>query len=192
MNALRFALLALLLAAPAARAENNSWATVGVGAQFGYLPGGAPEAAQALVPGHQYGVMMRAEAGRFLGLEFAAQLDQDPSTQDLRILSPRYQVGLIVNLIPTEWFDLYAAAGFGAHEGGDLFTLAGATTSLHAGPGLEVFVGDHLAVGADLRWRVPGPEYVKSQVRESLSTEPVDELVGLEVWQANLHLSWYL
>ena len=67
---------------------------------------------------------------------------------------------------------------------------SGTTTSYHVGPGLEVFVGDHLAVGGDLRARIPNAGYVKAQVTDELSAAPVTGL--LDVWQANLTVAYYL
>ena len=195
MNTTRTALLAiaaLTLSAAPALADANDLLTLGVGAQFSYVPTPGTEAASDVTANHQYGVLSRVKVLRFLGVEFAAQLDQDPKTQPLRHLSPRYQLGAMLNLVPTDHFNLFAVAGLAAHEMGDLVDLAGRTTSLHAGPGLEIYLSEHVAFGADLRWRVPGPEYLKARVRDELSTEPVDQLVGFEVWQANFNLTYYL
>lgn len=183
-------LLLLGLAAPA-HADNNSWVALGVGAQFGFLSPGVADA-YAETPSHQYGLVTRLELGRILGLELAGRLDNDPNTQRDRHLSPRYQLAVLVNVVPTRWFDLYVAAGLGAHNPGDLFDLEGDTTSFHGGPGVEVFIGEHIAVGGDFRFRVAGPSYLESQVRETLSADPVDDLVGFGIWQLDFMVSWYL
>lgn len=187
----RLAVVTLLtVAATTAHADNTSWFTLGVGAQYSYVSGAAGAAPE--MPAHQYGVVSRLKLLKFLGAEFTAQLDQDPKTQPLRHLSPRYQLGAMVNLIPTQYFNVFVVGGLAAHAMGDLVDIAGRTTSFHAGPGLEVYLGDHVAIGGDLRWRAAGPEYIEARILDELSARPVDELVGLDLWQANFTLSWYL
>jgi hypothetical protein len=189
-NAARATFLALLLAAGTAGAASNSLLTAGVGAQYSYV---SPDvASNPDAAGHQYGLVGRVKVLRFLGVEGVAQFDQDPKTQERRHLSPRFQLGAMLNLIPTSYFNLFAVAGLGAYRAGDLFNLDGRTTSFHGGPGLEVYLGDHVAVGGDVRFRVPGPHYLKEAVKRDLDTQPVQDMVGLHVWQANFTVSYYL
>lgn len=183
-------LCALALSAAPAAADSDSLLTLGVGAQYSYVSpqvAGTPE-----VAGHQYGLVGRLKVLRFLGVEGVTQLDQDPKTQADRHLSPRYQLGAMLNLLPTDYFTLFVVAGIGAHDAGDLFDLNGRSTSFHGGPGLEVYLGDHVALGGDVRFRVPGPHFVKDAVQREMSVEPVEELVNLRVWQANFTLAYYL
>lgn len=177
--------------ASTALADSDSLLTLGVGAQYTLT---APSVAdtESQISGSQYGVVSRMKVLRFLGFEGTAQFDQDPKTQGERLLSPRYQLGLMVNLVPTSNFNLFLVGGLAAHNGGDLFNLDGRSTSFHAGPGFEVFIGDHVALGADVRFRVPGPSYIKEQVKDALSPQPVEDALGLNVWQANLTVSYYL
>ena len=184
------ALMMVLLMAGAARADNTSWFTAGVGAQYSFVPGSG--AALPEQPGMQYGVVSRLKLLKFVGLEFTAQLDEDPNTQALRHLSPRYQLGAMLNVVPTRHFNLFVVGGLGAHSMADLVDPNGRTTSLHVGPGVEVYLGQHTALGGDVRWRAAGPSYVQARVREELSIAPVGELAGLDLWQVNFTLSWYL
>jgi len=184
-------LVALLtLAAAPAVADSGDLLTVGLGGQFSYVTPGV--AARETTAEHQYGFITRLKMLRFLGVEAVGQLDEDPNTQDQRILSPRFQLGLMLNLVPTDVFNFFVVAGTGAHNPADLFDLDGPTTSFQGGPGFEVFVGEHMALGADVRFRMPGPRFVKEEVLRTLSSAPVDKNVNLEVWQTNFSFSYYL
>lgn len=188
---MRWLLIFALAATPfTASADVDSLLTVGVGAQYSFVTDSVARDPEA--PRRQYGLVGRIKMLRFLGLEVAGQLDENPHTQHERVLSPRYQLGVMLNLVPTRWFNLYVVGGLGAHAGSDLLDLDGETTSVHAGPGLELFFSEHLAVGLDVRFRAPGPNHVKAEVVDELSARPVDEAVGLRVWQANVMAAWYL
>lgn len=192
---------AVVAAAPGeARADVDSLFTVGLGAQYSYL---TPDVgARDEAPERMFGLVSRLKMLRFLGAEAATNFDQDPGSQGDRILSPRYQVGAMLNLVPTEDFNLFAVAGTGAQRAGDLFAWDGTSTSLHFGPGLEVFVGEHVALGGDVRWRMPGPAYIKEEVEAQITTEAltrtggepptVEANVGPRLWQANFTVSVYL
>jgi hypothetical protein len=182
-------LLACLLPVTAS-ADVDSLITLGAGAQYGFVTDTVARDPEA--PRRQYGLVARLKILRFVGIEAVGQLDENPHTQSLRVLSPRFQLGLMLNVIPTRWFNLYAVGGLGAHEGGDLFNLNGASTSLHAGPGLEVFLSEHVSLGFDVRFRVPGPNHIKSEVVDQLSTAPMDDAISMRVWQSNVMLGWYL
>jgi len=207
MNA-QSALFAVLCSAAAvvptaAHADVDSLFTLGVGAQYAYVPTDA--AGQEGAATRQMGLVSRAKILRFLGVEATTQIDQDPSTQEFRLLSPRYQIGAMLNLIPTEHFNLFAVGGTGAHSAGHLFNAKAEDLSFHFGPGLEIFVGDHIALGADARFRMAGPramrEQVESAIGQSLTAEAltrdgapetIDVDVGIKVWQANFTVSFYL
>lgn len=178
----------VLLATPAL-AASNSVVTLGVGAQYGFVSGEVSDA-HSDAPEHQYGLLARLKLVRFLGLEVASQLDHDPKTQGERLLSPRYQVSLMANLFPSDKVNIFVAGGLAAHELGDLFDASAETTSYHLGPGLELFLGEHLALGGDVRVRVPNAAHVRARVNDELSAAPVTGI--LEVWQANLTISYYL
>jgi hypothetical protein len=187
-----------------ARADVDDWFTLGLGAQYGYVASGSEDATEA--PERQFGFVSRLKVLKFLGAEVTTSFDQDPGTQRERILSPRYQIGAMLNLVPTEYFNLFAVAGTGAQRAGDLFSVQGASTSLHFGPGLEVFVSDHVAVGGDVRWRLPGPAYIKDEVETQIEsqadalgreapeggTPAIEADVGPRLWQANFTVSVYL
>jgi hypothetical protein len=179
----------MFTAAPASAAV-DSWFTAGVGAQYSIVSDGVAQ--KTTTPGVQYGLVGRLKILKFLGIEMSTAFDQDPKTQDQRHLSPRYQIGAMVNVVPTRWFNLFVVAGTGAHGVGDLFDINGDTTSFHAGPGLEIFIGEHFAFGGDVRFRVPGPTWLKDQVKQELSLEPVNDATTLDVWQVNLLAGVYL
>ena len=193
---------ALMLAPASAHADVDSLVTVGVGAQYAYVSAKSIAGDQA--PERQYGFVSRLKVLRFLGAEATTNFDEDPHTQRDRILSPRYQVGAMLNLIPTEDFNLFLVGGTGAQRASDLFNAKGATTSFHAGPGLEIFIGSHVAVGGDFRFRMPGPSFIKEEVQDQISTQQalmatggtpaktIDANVGPRTWQANFTLSFYL
>jgi hypothetical protein len=199
---LGFTAATLLSIAPgAASADVDSLFTLGVGAQYAYVPTGA--AAEDGAPTRQLGFVGRAKLLKFLGVEASTQFDQDPGTQNERLLSPRYQVGAMLNLVPTEYFNLFAVGGTGAHSPGALFDSQAEDMSFHFGPGLEVFVGDHVALGVDARFRMSGPAAIRKEVEsiqqalraEPLSTEPqppIEVEVGAKVWQANFMVAVYL
>ena len=182
--------LAVAAATSPAAADVGSLATVGIGGQYSYVPGAVNGVDGTAT--RQYGLVGRLKLLRFVGFEAVAQLDQDAKTQRERHLSPRLQIGLMLNLIPTQIFNLFLVTGTGAHEPADLFNVSGDTTSFHFGSGLEVFVYDHVAIGGDLRFRLPGPEHLKHQVTEDQSTDPLEQAISLDVWQANITVSYYL
>ena len=198
-------LLGICSAPGVAQADVDSLFTLGVGAQYGFLTDAVSDRDGA--PERQLGLVSRLKILRFLGAEAATSFDQDPGSQSGRILSPRYQVGAMLNLVPTEHFNLFGVAGTGAQSAGDLFSVGGRTTSFHFGPGLEVFLGEHVAVGGDVRWRMPGPAYIRTEVEAQIeaqalsweenpeaSSEPieVEAKVGPRTWQANFTVSFYL
>lgn len=188
-RAIALTLFASLLAAGPAVADNTSLITLGVGGQYGF---GSPAAAEAPdAARYQYGVLTRVKLLRFIGLEFAAQLDEHPASQAERVLSPRFQIGALLHVIPTDWFSVYAAAGLGAHTLSDTLDLDGTTTSVFVGPGLEVYLGDHLTLGLDVRVRAPGPNHLKREVVDTMSSDPLQDLVRLDQWQGNVSLAWY-
>lgn len=174
-----------------ALADSDSLITLGLGAQLGFSQPSAA-AQNPELSGQTYGALMRFKLFRVLGLEAVTQLDQDPKSQGDRLLSPRYQIGAMLNVVPTQHFNLFGVAGVGAYDAPDLKDLNGPSTSFYAGPGLEIFFGDHLAVGADLRFRLAGPRWVKEEIRDELSPEPLSEALSLQAWQANFSLSYYL
>ena len=195
MNA-RSHLAALLLlsslAGPAA-AANDSLLTLGVGAQYGFVSSSVSEESPD-APDHQYGLVTRLKLLRFIGLEAATQLDHDPGSQTSRLLSPRYQLGLMANL-PIRYVSIFAIGGIAAHNGGDLVSPSGATTSFHLGAGVEFFVGEHLALGGDLRYRVPGVRNVQERIERIQTGVDAPEAPegGLfDVWQINFTISYYL
>ncbi len=188
MSLIRVITAVALLAGPAI-AASNSVVTVGAGAQYGFVSGEVARAHDD-APEHQYGLLARLKIVRFIGLEIATQLDHDPKTQRGRLLSPRIQIALMANLFPSDYVNIFVVGGFASHDFGDLFDPNGRTTSYHVGSGLEFFLGDHLAVGGDIRARIPNADYVKAQVVDELSSAPITGL--LNVWQANLSFSYYL
>lgn len=183
-----------------ARADVDSLFTLGLGAQYSYLTPNV--GARDNAPERMFGLVSRLKVLRFLGAEAATNFDQDPGSQSGRILSPRYQVGAMLNLIPTADFNFFGVVGTGAQRTNDLFAWDGPSTSLHFGPGLEVFVGEHVALGGDIRWRMPGAAYIQDEVEAQITTEAltttdgapatVEANVGPRVWQANFTVSFYL
>ncbi|MFN3201764.1 MAG: hypothetical protein ACE366_25390 [Bradymonadia bacterium] len=181
--------LGLCISGPAA-ADSDSWFTLGGGAHYSFVQDQVSENPE--VGQMHYGLLTRAKILRFVGLEASWQLDHEAGSQADRILSPRYQLGLMLNLVPTKYFTLFGVLGTGAHEAGHLINLNGASTSLFTGGGLEVYLGDHVAVGFDLRFRLPGPYHLKEEVVEERSSEPLEEALQFNVWQANMMVAWYL
>ncbi len=210
-------LLAFVMFAGHATAASDSLVTVGVGAQYGFVSGSVSDVNRD-APEHQYGLVGRLKLLRFVGLEVATQFDHEPNSQSERLLSPRYQVGLMANL-PTQYLCAFVVGGIGAHGGGDLVDPSGETTSFHLGGGVEVFVGEHVAIGGDLRYRVPGVHEVSERVQggggggtsgpglDGVSTQTwgihdgsshatgsqgVSEAGFFDVWQLNFTISYYL
>ncbi len=189
MSLIRVIAALVVISTVPAHAASDSLVALAVGAQYGFVSGEVSDA-HSEAPEHQYGFITRLKLVRFVGLEFAGQLDHDPKTQRQRLLSPRYQVSLMANVFPSDYVNVFVAGGLAAHTFGDLFDANASTTSYHVGPGLEFFLGPHLALGGDVRVRVPNAAHVKASVKDKLSAEPINGL--LDVWQANLTISYYL
>lgn len=181
--------MGLLFAAPA-QADSDDWFTLGAGAHYAFVQNEVAENPD--VGQMNYGLLTRAKVLRFVGIEASWQLDHEVGSQSDRIMSPRYQLGLMLNLIPTRYFTVFGVAGTGAHDPGHLIDLDGETTSLFAGGGLEIYIGEHVAIGGDVRFRAPGPRHVKDEVVELRSSAPLEEALQLNVWQANMMVAWYL
>ena len=67
----------------------------------------------------------------------------------------------------------------------------------------SVFVGSHVSIGGDVRFRMPGPAHIRAEVEEQISEQqaltatgespkPIEANVGPRTWQANFNLSFYL
>ncbi len=81
---------------------------------------------------------------------------------------PRVRMAAQLWVVPLARFGAYLTAGLGARRPGDLFSIAGLSTSYQAGAGAEVYLGDHWAVGAEYLLLVPG---VRSIQRHAVERE---------------------
>ena len=173
-----------------ARADRHGLVALGAGPQFSYVPDKVSSIEET--PSVQYGLVSRLKLLGITGIETTFQLDQDAGTQGSRHLSPRYQLGVLLNLVPTRYFTLFAVTGTGAHSVTDLWDINGESTSLHLGGGVEVFVERRYTVGMDLRFRVPGPRRVRELMKEERREDSVREAMSFRVWQVNLSAVFYL
>lgn len=84
--------------------------------------------------------------------------DQIPAYRHLLRLSG------LVYILPLEEVSVVLLGGMGAGEAGDFMHPDGATTSYHAGIGLEVPVYDHIVVGGEYLMIVPGVGSVEASL----------------------------
>ena len=105
-----------------------------------------------------------------LGMDLSVNLaggtqasDQIPAYRHLLRLS-----GLLY-VVPLSEVSVYLLGGMGAGDAGDLMDPDGATTSYHAGIGLEVPVYDHIVVGAEYLMVVPGVRSVEASLERRFS-----------------------
>lgn len=166
-------LLALSLPARPAAAGSQSLITLGMGTEFGVnrhspIEGGT---ARAFVSE----LTLRLRVVKVLGLSFAYNVVPAKDTGEL-VFTSTYRLSALLYVVPTRHLSLYLSGGYGAQRIGDLITVTGPTNTYHAGAGLEVYIGDHVALHVEYLWLIPGAASIEGSVTRR-ATEDVQASV---------------
>lgn len=167
MRTVRFAALclaltvALGLAAPPAHAGSQSLFTLAMGTEFGVnrhvpIEGGSSRSFVSELT-------VRLRFLKVLGASFAYNLVPVKDTGEL-VFASTYRLSGLLYVVPTEHVSLYLTGGYGAKDIGDMATVTGSTNTYHAGAGLEVYLGDHIALHVEYLWLVPGSSSIQGSV----------------------------
>jgi len=90
-----------------------------------------------------------------LGFDFNYNVAGEQSVGNGEVYASNYRMSALLYLVPTDVMSLYLAAGAGASEMGDLTSSEMTDKSYHGGGGLELYVGDHLALNTEFLMLVP-------------------------------------
>ena len=188
--------LATLLVTPDARADNDSIATVALGAGIGVhhsaQPGQAGEA-QLLSS-----VNARFKGLWFLGLDFTYDFLAPERHHGAAEFGANMRMSLLTFVVPTEWVGVYLQAGLGARSFADLVSVTSPGNSYHAGLGAEVHVTDHISIDASFNMLVPGIGSIQQSVTtqalsateaEGPESDHTDDLAGPEAPSIHQYLS---
>lgn len=165
--------LGVTLPARPAAAGSQSLVTLGMGTEFGVnrhspIEGGT---ARAFVSE----LTLRLRFVKVLGFSFAYNLAPAKDTGEL-VFTSSYRMSALLYVVPTDHISLYLSGGYGAQRADDLITVTGSTNTYHAGAGLEVYIGDHVALHVEYLWLVPGAASIEGSVTRR-ATADVQESV---------------
>jgi hypothetical protein len=156
----------LALTPAAALADAHSLVTFSVGTAFAFGQASDPrsEAQSSATPDLE----LRLRLFRVMAFDFAySPLDQQQANTQLTFAS-QFRASAVLYLVPLEVIGVYAKAGLGGQTLGDLTTVTSATNSYHGGGGLEVYLTDHVALGAEFLVLVPGVTSIQKTVANDL------------------------
>ena len=146
--------------------------TLGLGTGFGFT-----RAKDLTADSSQNGVgaeiSMRLKLFRVLGAEVAMTPlgSRNDDGSDL-VFDSKFRLSGLLYLVPLDVLGVYAKAGIGGQSFTDLVKLTDESNSYHAGGGLDVYVGDHVAIGAEFLVLLPGVDSVsKALIRKALTAE---------------------
>lgn len=169
--------LALIRLDVAASADSGSLFTVALGTSVGVSRTGdlRADAHESVSPS----VDLRLRLFRVMGLDigYSPLTSNDPSST--LVYQGPLSLSAVLYLVPLSSFGLYAKAGVSGADPKDLFTLTADANAYHGGGGLEVYLGEHFAVGAEFLVLLPGLRSVeKALVADALRRSALRETSG--------------
>lgn len=178
------------LSASAAFADATSLLTASVGGSFSLGQSGDPGARPALSVGPE--LELRVRVLRALAFEIGVRpLDELPDEGSL-VYSSRFRWSGILYLLPLDAFGLYAKAGLGGASLEDMVTFSSASNSYHFGGGVEVYLTDHLAVGSEVLFLLPGARSVVDKMMRDQTIPELGDLVNPRNFRVALGARYYL
>ncbi len=171
---LGLALIAVVSTAGPARADNDSIATVALGAGLGVHRTAQPglQAEAQLLSS----LNIRLKGLWFLAVDFTWDF-VGPATADEHALEfgAAMRASALVFLVPTEWVGFYVTGGLGARSFEDLVRVDSRGNSYHAGAGLEVHITDHVTIDGSFLMLLPGTASIQHDMAQrALSAAPTD------------------
>ena len=146
-------LVVLMAHQPVAHADNTSLLTLGFGQTEGIahvmpVNGGSNNSVVSELN-------VRLKMLTVLGFDFNYNVVGEQSVGNGEIYASNYRMSALLYLVPTDVMSLYVAAGAGASEVSDLTSSEMNDKSYHGGGGLELYVGDHMALSTEFLMLVP-------------------------------------
>ena len=155
-------LLALVLISTSAQAGVTSLITGSVGTQFGvsHTRQINDQAESDLVSELE----LTMKLFRFIGMELAYNPAAPNNQQNELVFHSRLRLAGQLHLIPLNVFSMYVSAGLGAEDFTGFSSFTEDTNAYHGGLGAEVFIGEHVAIGAEYLMVVPGIRSIQHNV----------------------------
>ncbi len=177
--------------ASVARAESDSVVTLGFSGRLSFQKPG-----QSLEGGEDYLLHagMRVELLYLLGAEFEAAYVPDRLSGD--IYRPGYRLTGHLHMANYQYFDLYLGVGLASGRFKDVVDVEGETTVYRVGSGMEIILGGHWGLGAEVYWSVAGLGHFNKRLTESLQNEqgipdPLDQVDPGQI-EVGIALRYYL
>ena len=152
----------------AARADNDSILTLGVGAGVGWRHAAGPDEEAKMKFVNQ--ASARLKMLWILGVDMSFDLTKDDDLTKVKDGELRYaaKMRLTALLYPmiTSSFALYLGTGIGAADKSELFSVTSPGNSYHLGGGFEIHFDDHLTLDCSFYMIVPGYQSVKGHVQK--------------------------
>jgi hypothetical protein len=135
---------------------------------------------------------LRVRLLRALAFEVGVRpLDGLPAEGSL-VYSSRLRWSGILYLVPLDDFGLYAKAGLGGNSFEDMITFSAPGNSYHFGGGLEVYLTEHIAVGSEVLFLLPGARSVVDKMMRDQVIPEVGDLLDPRNFQVSLGARYYL
>lgn len=166
-----------LVAAPAL-ADHHDLVTGSVGTSFGVGSYHQIDNSQQTEFISEFNV--RGRFGRIVGLEMAYNPAGHGVNSSQLVFHSSFRLAGQIFFVPLEEVGVYLTMGVGANNFGELFSIASSSNSYHGGLGVEVYVWDNLAVGAEWLMLVPG---IRS-IQKTVVTHALNAAIGDEQSQA--------
>jgi hypothetical protein len=143
-------LLILILLPTTAHADSDSLLTVGLGTAIGMTKLDA-------LPAQEVGGELKARARVLLGLGAELSYTPTPAGETSQLVyDNRIRFSGLLYIVPTTPLGAYLKAGIGGEQLGGLFSLTAPTACYHGGAGLDLQLDEHLVLGGEVLWLVPG------------------------------------
>jgi len=166
----QFTIVALLLTvANTASADSDSILSFGIGTSFAVNQVTPLNSEPVTAFSNEIGIKSRFL--HVLAVEFAYSPTDRVDTEEQLVFNSTYRFSGLLYIVPTYPVGLYLKGGVGAGDISELFDLEAATTSYHAGAGLDFHIGDHFVVGAEFLLLLPGVQSIRSTMSEYANEE---------------------
>lgn len=163
--------------------SSSSWLTLGVGSSVGV----AHSTATTGVAQNSFlsELNLRLRMLKLFGVDLNYNMPGEKSIGTGETFASNFRLSALLFLVPTRWFSLYLSAGAGGTSLGDVFSSGLTGKSFHAGGGLEIYAGQHVAIAGEFLMVVP------DVTRVVVSHQPlrVDEAGQLD-WGETSSPSW--
>lgn len=116
-------------------------------------------------------INLRLRLFRALAFELGFTPGREAPTDVELCYDSTYRASALLYLVPLDSFGLYAKLGFGGDRVSDMVSVTSPSNSYHGGGGIDVYLWDHLAVGAEFLLLTPGVTAVEDAIlRRALTT----------------------